>query len=78
MANKASHVTNIAEFLGVKNYNVDEIVENTSLENAKKRRIAKLGKADIGAEKFLYRSGKTNSWKDCLTPETLEMYENSL
>ena len=76
MANKAAHVTNIADFLGVKNYNVAEIVENTSLENTKKRRLAKSGNAE--AESFLYRSGKSNTWKDCLTPETLQIYENSL
>ena len=70
----------MADFLGVKDYNLDEVITNTSIDKARERAQAKLVEAgkDPAFMKVLYRSGKSNSWKDCLSDEVLQLYESSL
>jgi len=82
LADKASHIKKIAAFLGIENYNLDEVVTNTSIEKAKERRGEKLVKSGhtSGAkeESILYRSGKANSWSGVLSEEVLQLYEKSV
>ena len=76
MADKETHVKRIAHFLGIENYNLQNIIENTSIINATNRRQIHLEQAGKPFyEHYCYRTGKTNSWENSLTAETLQIYE---
>ena len=67
----------MADFLGVQDYNLDEVITNTSVEKARERAQENLV-FDTAFMNVLYRSGKANSWKECLSDDVLQLYENSL
>jgi len=76
--NKAKELERIIKFLGLEDINIDEIVEKTSIEKAREQRKAVYEKSGREfTEGKLFRAGKTASWKECLTPETLKVYEQN-
>ena len=79
MKDKAANIKTIAGYLDIKDYNLDEVMTNTSIDNARQRRKEKMEKAgEPFFEQILYRSGKANSWQQCLTNDVLELYKSSL
>ena len=83
MKDKATYIKKIADYLGVKDYNLDEVITNTSIEKTRERATEKLVKAGLDPAlqrmpmKVMYRQGKANSWKECLSDEILQLYESS-
>ena len=66
----------IAKFLGIDNYNLETVIENTEIQNAKDRRKKRLTKAGMWFyDHAAYRTGKRNSWEEALSAETLRYYE---
>ena len=79
LKDKATSIHTIAKHLNIKDYNLDEVMANTSIDNARQRRKEKMEKAgEPFFEQILYRSGKANSWQECLSNDVLELYESSL
>lgn len=80
MEDKATNITKIAEYLGVKDYNLDEVITNTSIEKTRERAQEKLVKAGQNPSfvNVIYRAGKANSWEECLSADVLQLYESSL
>ena len=67
----------IAKFLGIKNYNLESVIENTEIGNATDRRQKQLEQAgQTFYDQAAYRRGKANSWEESLSAETLQVYEN--
>ena len=63
----------------VENYDLDKIITNTSVEKTKETRQKKFDAAGRPFfEAVCYRTGKKNAWSDCLSDETLQIYEQSL
>ena len=80
LEDKATYITNIADYLGIKNYNLAEVIINTSIEKTRERVQEKLLKAgqNPGIANVIYREGKANSWSECLSADVLQLYESSL
>ena len=77
MADKPGKIKLIAEFLGIKDYDLDEVVKNTSIDVTREKRKKKFD--DVGKpffEQILYNKGKTNTWESKLNKETLDFYDS--
>ena len=76
LADKEKYVKEIAAFLGISDYDLDEVVINSSIDKARARREAEFKK--VGKkfhENILYNKGKANSWETLLNPETAKLYD---
>jgi hypothetical protein len=77
MADKPGKIKLIAEFLGIKDYDLDQVVKNTSIDVTREKRKKKFD--DVGKpffEQILYNKGKTNTWESKLNKETLDFYDS--
>ena len=77
MADKPGKIKLIAEFLGIKDYDLDQVVKNTSIDVTREKRKKKFD--DVGKpffEQILYNKGKTNTWESKLNKKTLDFYDS--
>jgi len=75
VSNKARAVQQIAEFLEMKEFNVESVVANSTLDATRDRRqkIYQSNNAQFKEGKC-YRKGKSNAWEEELSIEVQQMY----
>ena len=74
--NKEEAVKKIAKHLGIEKYNVQEVIENSSVEKTKELRKMKFENANRPfLEAICYRKGKNTSWKEELSIETQNLFK---
>jgi len=76
IADKKKWITKIGEFVGLTNYNMDEVIDQISVSNTAARRKAKFDAAGFPFfEAVCYRKGESKSWREELSAETLAMFK---
>jgi len=75
LSDKSKAVQQIAEFLELKDFNVDSIVSNSSIDATRDRRqkIYESKNAQFKESKC-YRKGKSNAWEEELSAEVQKLY----
>lgn len=75
ISDKPLYIKKIADFVGITDYNLKEVIENSSVPSTMERRRKKYEKynREFG-EIICYRKGQTGSWKDELSEETKKLY----
>jgi len=78
LADKRTWIPKIAKFLGVENFDLDQVIENTSIDKTRQRRKEKVESQGVPfREGVVYRKGTSNSWKTALSEEVLDFYEKT-
>ena len=76
LADKKKWVAKIGEFVGLTDYNMDEVIDQISVANTAARRKAKFEAAGAPFfEAVCYRKGESKSWREELSAETLAMFK---
>ena len=67
----------IAEFVGVQDYDLEEVIQATSIDNTREKRRQLAEKAGVEfREHILYNTGKKNTWETKLSKEVQEYYSS--
>ena len=75
---KRKFIPQIAEFIGVKNYDLEHVIETTSIDKTRQRRKEIWEKENPGQhfrEGVLYRKGTKNSWEEELSPAVIQKFD---
>jgi len=73
--NKPDNIKKLAEFIGITDYNLNDVIENSSIPATIERRKKKFEAANYPFyEMICYRKGETGSWREELSDETKRLY----
>merc|ERR1719454_1287514 len=76
IADKRTWIKKIADFVGLTDYNIDQVIEQISVANTAERRRRLYEAAGTPFfEEICYRKGESKSWRQELSPETLALFK---
>jgi hypothetical protein len=75
--NKAANISRISKFLNIRDYDLSEVIQETTLGRTKELRKAKFDGLSFW-ETICYGPGTKDAWRKELSPEVLEIYYKSI
>merc|ERR1712136_384051 len=76
IADKSTWIQKVADFVGLTDFNMEEVIDQISVANTIARRKAKFEAAGVPFwEIVCYRKGESKSWQQELSEKTKQMFE---
>ena len=74
-SNKEETISKIANFLGIESFDMDKVIEGSSVKNTMERRRKKFAEASVPFREIVcYRKGEIGSWREELSDEVKELF----